>query len=105
MSNNDICRGSISFKKVILEKLIIRSAADRGRKLNDMKTTEICIEIDEDVLKRLKKILLPMGLTPEFVAEQFIRFCADPKNAVAVRAFFDEWINKKGGIEYGTQKN
>ena len=97
--------GRFPLKRLFLKKLIIRSAADRGRKLNDMKTTEICIEIDEDVLKRLKKILLPMGLTPEFVAEQFIRFCADPKNAVAVRAFFDEWINKKEGIEYGTQKN
>lgn len=52
---------------------------------------EICVEIDEELLKRLNEILSPMGLTPEFVAEQFIRFCADPNNAVAVRALFDEW--------------
>lgn len=55
----------------------------------------ICIEIDDDLLKQLKEILTPMGLTPEFVAEQFIRFCADPKNAVLVRSLFDDWIKKE----------
>ena len=47
------------------------------------------------ILKQLKEILTPMGLTPEFVAEQFIRFCADPKNAVLVRSLFDDWIKKE----------
>ena len=56
---------------------------------------EICVEIYEGVLKKLKEILSPMGLTPEFVAEEFIRFCADPDNIVAVRALFSEWINKE----------
>lgn len=56
---------------------------------------EICVEIDEGVLKKLKEILSPMGLTPEFVAEEFIRFCADPDNIIAVRALFSEWINKE----------
>ena len=56
---------------------------------------EICIEIDDDLLKQLKEILTPMGLTPEFVAEQFIHFCADPKNAVIVRSLFDDWIKKE----------
>ena len=66
-----------------------------------MKMAEICIEIDDDLLKhddllkQLKEILTPMGLTPEFVAEQFIRFCADPKNAVLVRSLFDDWIKKE----------
>ena len=55
-----------------------------------MKMAEICIEIDDDLLKQLKEILTPMGLTPEFVAEQFIRFCADPNNAVLVRSLFDD---------------
>lgn len=63
-----------------------------------MKMTEICIEIDEDVLKRLKEILSPMDLTPEYVAEQSIAFCANPNNAVAVRALFDKWINKEKGL-------
>ena len=56
---------------------------------------EICVEIDEELLKQLKEILSPMGLTPEFVAEEFIRFCADPDNIIAVRALFSEWINKE----------
>ena len=56
---------------------------------------EICVEIDEGVLKKLKEILSPMGLTPEFVAEEFIRFCADPDNIIAVSALFSEWINKE----------
>lgn len=60
-----------------------------------MKMAEICIEIDEDLLKQLKEILTPMGLTPEFVAEEFIRFCADPNNTVSVRSLFDNWLNKK----------
>jgi len=60
-----------------------------------MKMAEICIEIDDDLLKQLKEILTPMGLTPEFVAEQFIRFCADPNNAVLVRSLFDDWIKKE----------
>jgi antitoxin component of RelBE/YafQ-DinJ toxin-antitoxin module len=60
-----------------------------------MGMSEICVEIEEDVLKRLKEILTPMGLTPEYVVEQFIRFCADPNNAVAVRTLFDKWINQE----------
>ena len=48
--------------------------------------SEIVIEIDEELLEQLKEILSPMGLTPEFVAEQFIRFCADPDNTAAPAA-------------------
>ena len=56
-----------------------------------MEMAEICVEIDEDILERLKQILTPLRLTPEELAERFIRFCADPNNKDAVKAMFDEW--------------
>ena len=41
---------------------------------------EIKIEIDEELLEQFNRIIKPLGWTPESLAEQFLRFCADPKN-------------------------
>lgn len=46
---------------------------------------EIQIEIDADLLEQLNEIIKPMGITPEWIAEQFIYFCADPNNKERVK--------------------
>ena len=46
---------------------------------------EIQIEIDADLLEQLNKVIEPMGITPEWFAEQFIYFCADPNNKERVK--------------------
>ena len=51
---------------------------------------EIKIEIDEELLEQLNRIIQPLGWTSESLAEQFLRFCADPKNYDEVKAFFDK---------------
>lgn len=52
---------------------------------------EIQIEIEEELLNKLNEIIKPLGMTPEWLAEQCIRFCADPKNKEALRKMLDEW--------------
>ena len=49
------------------------------------KMVEIQIEIDADLLEQLNKVIEPMGITPEWLAEQFICFCADPNNKERVK--------------------
>lgn len=51
---------------------------------------EIQIEIEEELLNKLNEIIKPLGMTPEWLAEQFIRFCADPKNTEVLREMLDE---------------
>lgn len=36
------------------------------------------IQIDSELLDRLKEIISPMGLTPEDLVRQFFHWCADP---------------------------
>ncbi len=55
------------------------------------KMEEIQIEVEEELLNKLNEIIKPLGMTPEWLAEQFIRFCADPKNTEALRKMLDEW--------------
>lgn len=55
------------------------------------KKEEIQIEIEEELLNKLNEIIKPLGMTPEWLAEQFIRFCADSKNTEALRKMLDEW--------------
>ncbi len=57
---------------------------------------EITIEIDEELLTQLNEIVKPMGMRPEWLTEQFIRFCADPNNYDDVKSFFDKC--KKDGL-------
>lgn len=52
---------------------------------------EIQFEVEEELLNKLKEIIKPLGMTHESLAEQFIRFCADPKNTEALRKMLDEW--------------
>lgn len=52
---------------------------------------EIQIEVEEELLNKLDEIIKPLGMTLEWLAEQFIRFCADPKNTEVLRNMLDEW--------------
>ena len=36
------------------------------------------IQIDAELLEQLKKVIAPMGLTPEMLAVQFFEFCVNP---------------------------
>lgn len=36
------------------------------------------IQVDAELLEQLKKIIAPMGLTPEMLIVKFFEFCADP---------------------------
>lgn len=44
----------------------------------EQKYETIDIEIDSELLKQLREILEPMGLTPELLAVQFIEWCVNP---------------------------
>lgn len=55
------------------------------------KMEELQIEVEEELLNKLNEIIKPLGMTPEWLAEQFIRFCADPKNKEVLRNMLDEW--------------
>ena len=47
----------------------------------------------KDILSEfsVNEIIKPLGMTPEWLVEQFIRFCADPKNTEVLRNMVDEW--------------
>ena len=36
------------------------------------------IQIDAELLEQLKKVIEPMGLTPEMLIVRFFEFCVDP---------------------------
>ena len=55
------------------------------KRMDVHKMVEIQIEIDADLLEQLNKVIEPMGITPEWLAEQFIYFCADPNNKERVK--------------------
>ena len=38
------------------------------------------IQIDAELLEQLKKVIAPMGLTPEMLAVQFFEFCVNPRH-------------------------
>lgn len=37
------------------------------------------IEVDSDLLEQLKKVITPMGLTPEDLVQMFFEWCVDPE--------------------------
>ena len=58
----------------------------------DEKKYEIVeIQVDADVLEELKKVIAPMGLTPEILAVQFFEFCVKPATREQAISLLLKW--------------
>lgn len=58
----------------------------------DEKKYEIVeIQVDADVLEELKKVIAPLGLTPEMLAVKFFEFCTDPATQEEAISLLLKW--------------
>lgn len=57
----------------------------------EQKYETIDIEIDSELLKQLREILDPMGLTPELLAAQFIEWCVNPATQEEAFSLLLKW--------------
>ena len=49
------------------------------------------IQIDAELLEQLKKVIAPMGLTPEMLAVQFFEFCVKPATQEQAISLLLKW--------------
>ena len=51
----------------------------------------VAIQVDAALLEQLKKIIAPMGLTPEMLIVKFFEFCADPATQKLAISLLLKW--------------
>ena len=49
------------------------------------------LQVDAELLEQLKKIIAPMGLTPEMLIVKFFEFCADPATQELAISLLLKW--------------
>lgn len=58
-----------------------------------METVEICV--DADLLKKVRQILIPYGLTPEDAIVLFLEFCANPETQQQAISLLLQWRDEQ----------
>ena len=59
--------------------------------LNKVRYELVEIQVDAELLEQLKKIIAPMGLTPEMLIVKFFEFCADPATQKLAISLLLKW--------------
>ncbi len=62
--------------------------------MNQKNLVTIEVEIDDELLKQVRAILQPLGLTPEDALRIFIEFCGDSKNEEVGKEMILRWIEE-----------